>query len=179
MTLRVAPMLKNPRWERLAQLIAIGTNQTQAYAEAFAVPVSDSAKSNASRLLQHPDLVKRVAKLRGEITIEDTLTLRRKRQLLSQFAQADLSRPLDELLPICQSVKRSSRTTNNGDIVEDIEVKLPNKIEAIQLDARLAGELEGPDHGSCLGLIVNVTLQRMLIQPSDAQELPNSPEEAT
>jgi len=49
---------------------------------------------------------------------------------------------IDENDPLCQSFKRRIRKLGkSGDTEETIEYELPNKLTALELDAKLAGEL--------------------------------------
>lgn len=167
--------LDNPRHERFAQIIASGTTkQHEAYKAVYTDCAQSTADVNASKLLADSDISARVIEIQQQLLQRvELLTLTKKRSLLSQFAQADLSKDSSELLPIAQSAKYDRET---GLLTE---IKLPSKIEAIQLDARLAGELESDQARG--PVVVNITLQRMLLAPaSEVVELetgcPNRPD---
>lgn len=90
------------------------------------------------------------------------LSLKEKREYLASVVRTPVG-SVNEDSPLAQKVKRSSRTDKRGETTETEEIEIPGKLRAIELDARLAGELDTrtPDGG-----LVSVTLVRL--------ELPNS-----
>lgn len=84
------------------------------------------------------------------------LTLKEKREYLASIVRTPVG-DVTENSPLAQKVKRTSRTDKGG-TTDTEEIELPGKLRAIELDARLAGELDGgkPDGG-----LVNVTLVRL------------------
>jgi phage terminase small subunit len=150
------PVLNNLRWEKFVGNLLQGMNQTDSYCAAFKVKPSDSARVNGSKLAKHSAILARLAELHAP-THDAVLTLAAKRKLLAQMARADLSKPSSELLPLAQGVKYDAET---GAITE---LKMPSKISAIELDAKLAGEL---DESSRVNLsIVLTSAQRHAILP--------------
>jgi len=104
-----AVLMKNPRWERFAQLVASGQSGAAGYQACYPVAKA-SAEAAASRLLRNVTVSARVAELRKASATMNTLTVQRRRELLSAMA-------------------------------EDPNEKTANRIKAIELDAKLAGEL--------------------------------------
>jgi hypothetical protein len=73
------------------------------------------------------------------------LSLKEKREYLASIVRTPIGE-VDESSALAQKVKRSTRRDKYGGETETEEIELPNKLRAVELDARLAGELEG-DHG--------------------------------
>lgn len=102
--------LHNPRHERFAQLIASGESGAGTYQTCYGTNGA-SAEAAASRLLRNDKVRKRVAELQSAAATEAVLTLERKRQLLADIAEG-----------------------------RQQEAKISDRLRAIELDARLAGE---------------------------------------
>lgn len=90
------------------------------------------------------------------------LSLKEKREYLASIVRTPVG-DVTENSPLAQKVKRTSRTDKGG-TTDTEEIELPGKLRAIELDARLAGELDGgkPDGG-----LVNVTLVRLELPTMD------------
>ncbi len=153
------PTLDNPRHERFAQLIAEGkVRQFEAYKAVYLDVTDSTAYVNASKLLADTDISARVSDIQRQMLEKlELLTLAKKRSLLAQFATADLSKPPEELLKLANGVKYDRET---GRVAE---IRLPSKIDAIQLDARIMGELQ--DNQATGPTVVNINLQRLMLTP--------------
>lgn len=68
---------------------------------------------------------------------------------------------------LAQSFKRSSRTSRDGATVDDYELRMPDKLRALELDAKLAGELDGD--GPRTISMVNVSLLGVPVEQVEAQ----------
>lgn len=144
------PALDNPRWEQFAQWIVAGKQQIEAYALAFGNS-SDGAAVNASRLVDKQPVSDRIAELRRVVTSGlPVLSLQEKRSFLRSVVNTPAGK-IDENDPLCQSYKRRVRTDKDGGITEEYEYDLPNKLKALELDAKLAGELDR-DNGDRVNL---------------------------
>jgi hypothetical protein len=127
----------NPRQERFAQLVATGMPGGRAYEEAgYAVKSPDVAESAAARLLTdvrvsaYVNEVRAAAKAKGEEAAY--LTLEEKRKFLRDVVTTPIGE-VDERNRLAQALK----VTRGGR-----EIKLPDKLRALELDAKLAGELK-------------------------------------
>jgi len=79
------------------------------------------------------------------------LTLADKRGFLHSVVTTAPGK-IDENNPLCQSFKRRITTKKGGDTEEIIEYELPNKLKALELDAKLAGELQDATAGDRLSV---------------------------
>ena len=104
------PLLSNPRRERFAQHVAEAGNGAAAYRLTYGVNGA-SAEAAASRLLRNDKVRERVTELQGAAATAAVLTLERKRQILADIAEG-----------------------------RQQEAKISDRLRAIELDARLAGE---------------------------------------
>lgn len=130
--------LDNPRWEKFCEYIVAGETQTRAYQLAFGT-TADSARQSGSELMRLPAVSKRLMELRMfGLGSSPILTLARKRTILRDIVETAPG-AIDEHSPLCQSYK-IRRDKDGG---ETIEYELPNKLKALELDAKLAGELNG------------------------------------
>lgn len=75
------------------------------------------------------------------------LSLSEKRTFLRCVVQTPIG-AVDENSVLAQTLKRGE----TGDVRE---IRMPDKLRALELDARLAGELDGPDGG---GGVINIAL---------------------
>lgn len=134
--------LDNPKWEQFAQFIVAGEDQNKAYSLAFG-NTHESVVVSASQLVRKQPVSDRIAELRriglGSAPI---LTLTEKRAFLASVVRTAPGK-IDESDPLCQSFKKRITTQKSGETEETIEYELPNKLKALELDAKLAGELNG------------------------------------
>lgn len=85
------------------------------------------------------------------------LSLIEKREYLASIVRTPVGE-VNENSKLAQKVKRRHRTDKDGSSTAEEEIELPGKLKAIELDAKLAGELEPrPDQGG----MVSVTLVRL------------------
>ena len=124
------PALDNPRHEHFARLMATGTvSQSAAYAQTYPDSDPDSVRANCSRLtMENYGVTERIRELQSKTTV---LTLSRKRELLSEMAEG--KRP-------------SKRVIIRGPDGETERLE-HDHTGAIELDAKLAGELTGTQVG--------------------------------
>ena len=126
--------LKNARHEKFAQAVATGEAASRVYGRIYGKQSPSQAEASASRLLRNVKVAARVAEIRGSVDAEALadclLTLRAKREFLAAVVWAAPGE-LDEKSPLVQSFK----LTDGGR-----EIRLCDKLRAIELDAKLAGE---------------------------------------
>jgi phage terminase small subunit len=125
----------NPRQERFAQLVAGGMPASRAYREAGYSAKGTASETCAAKLLRIAKVASYVATLRMEAKEKGEtaayLTLEEKRKFLRELVTTPVG-DVDEKSPLCQSFK----FTKDGH-----EYKLPDKLRALELDAKLAGEM--------------------------------------
>lgn len=150
------PTLDNPRWEQFAQFIVAGRDQKEAYSLVFGS--SDrTCEVNSSDLIRKQPVSDRISELRRSVSnMLPVLSLAEKREFLRSVVKTEVGK-IDENSPLTQSYKRRVSTDKNGQSTEEIEFKMPDKLRAIELDAKLAGELvEG--HNRDAGMVINIAM---------------------
>lgn len=130
------PALDNPRWEQFAQFIVAGETQLKAYELAFGNS-HPSVVVSASQLVDKQPVSDRIHELRRiGLGSSPILTLQEKRMDLASVWRTPVGK-LDENHHLVQSVKRKRDKDGN----ESVEIEMVNKLKALELDAKLAGEL--------------------------------------
>jgi hypothetical protein len=114
------PSLSVPAQERFARLIAQGLTQTAAYAACY--PDAKQPESSGSRLYAQPAVRARVAEIRYLVDSQFAMALGEKRDLLRRMAAGEIPTKV---------VRRP------GGSVEAVF----DRLAALQLDAKIAGEL--------------------------------------
>lgn len=110
------PVLRNPKYERFAQLVALGVKLADAYRDAgFEAVRAKTRRSGGGRLMGRPLIRARVSELQARAADNVVLTLKGKRELLAEFALNPRS-------------------------------DLRSRLEAIRLDSQLAGEFAAEKH---------------------------------
>ena len=127
--------LSNRRHERFAQLVAKGDSGGAAYRVVCGAKAA-SAHAAASRLLRIAKVSARIAEIQKAAVCASVMTLLEKRQFLALIVRTPIGQ-IDENSPLCQWFRRTTgrRAT--------LSIRMPDKLQAILLDARLAGELKG------------------------------------
>lgn len=138
----VSGALDNPRWEQFCHYILSGETQVSAYRLAFGNKNEGSAGTLASLLMKRPEIQARLSSLRKSTGMSGAvLSMSEKRRFLRDVVNTPPGQ-IDENSPLCQSYKKRIRTERDGTTEETIEYELPNKLKALELDAKLAGEMD-------------------------------------
>jgi len=141
--------------EVFAQAYATHQNAVAAYRAAYPEAKPRSVKANAHRLLDYPDVQRRIAELqtaRRKQLLEETADLE---AMVANLALGKASRlvdpetgaaiPLHELPTEVQAaikgVKLRVTTTRDGDVQREYDVTFPDPIQALRLLAQLRGAL--------------------------------------
>ena len=134
----------SPKIARFCHLVSLGLSQADAYMQAGFKATPKVAAELSCRLLKKPNVAKYYASLRESAYLANVLSLAEKRSYLADVARTPIGKvSLDDKLA-------SSARWHNGELVE---IRMPDKIKAIELDAKLAGELHET------GMAINVGLQ--------------------
>lgn len=129
------PALDNAKREKFCEYIIAGETQAKAYELAYGL-MTDSVDSCASELVRIQSVADRIMELRKSGLGDSAfLSLKEKRSFLRSVVRTAPGE-IDETSPLCQSFK--VRKDKYG---ETREYELPNKLKALELDAKLAGEL--------------------------------------
>ena len=142
------------RQEKFCQIYIAGQTATEAYHQAYGN--AKGAEASASRLLSSAKVAARVQALQQRGALAAVLTLAEKRQYLRRVVLTAIG-DVDPSSDLCQSYKRREEGGDRGRLkrgkeesgnekhepeAEVIEIKMPDKLRAIELDATLAGELK-------------------------------------
>ena len=127
-----------PRQARFCHLLSLGMPTGQAYIEAGylrkdgKIPDGRDAMHHGCRLLQEPKVKAYYASLRETAFLANVLSLAEKRSFLADIVRTPIG-TVDINDKLAQAVRYK-----DGEMVE---LKIPDKISALKLDAQLAGEL--------------------------------------
>ena len=134
--------LKNPRHEKFAQQVAIGEPASRAYRTIYAQ--ERNADVLGPKLAAKPLVAQRIAEIRETVQRGDLtgafMTLIEKRKFLALIIRTPCGH-IDENSPLAQLVEYEAlRGGKEGRQL--IRIKMPDKLRAIELDAKLAGEFK-------------------------------------
>ncbi len=112
--------------------LTAGHTQRSAYLQAYPTASEATAQTQSSRLLNRPDITEALARLRQQTEAAAVMTLYEKRAYLARIVRTsatDLT-PGETLVQAVSTAKDGTQT-----------LRMPDKLRAIFLDSRLAGEL--------------------------------------
>lgn len=178
-------MLKNPRRELFARLVAGGKSATRAYIEAgFA---ENGAAQSACRLLENPEVAARVRELQAEIGAKlEKAAIRdidarireyqsrwdRMRQVIDERADAQENQGVAGgrtglLVRTLKSIRQGEEST----VVEEFAVDTGLLREIRELELQVARELgqfiEKHEHGGTIIDRLNAARERMRVEPEN------------
>ena len=119
------PILKNRLHEKFANLITQGESPTAAYRTL--VPDAKNHNTLGSRLWNRRDIRIRVAEINEEILVQNAMSISQKRQILC-----------DQILGLTPT---KVSVSSDGSRLE-----IYDRLRAIMMDSRLAGELDNPKY---------------------------------
>ena len=122
-------MLTNARHERFAQLVAAGTSASEAYRKAGYT--SKNVNVHGPRLMANGGIKERVREILAKVEKKTLLTIEERRQFLADVVRAEVSK-----IPLNSHLIQSIKTGKDG-----TEIRLPDKVKSLELDAKMAGEL--------------------------------------
>jgi len=145
-----AGVLNNPQWEVFAQLVASAHSNTAAYMRTYGVASENVAAAAGSRLRSNKLVSYRIKELQAATAIGRVMDNTYRREMLFEIVDTPIGK-VDENNRIAQKWKFSTRIDKeSGNVIEDSEIQVPDKLAALRLDAQLAGELE-PDASDGMG----------------------------
>lgn len=132
--------LKNPRHERFAQMVAIGEPAARAYRNVYGH--ASNSDVLGPKLASKPLVAGRIAQIQNAVQEGDLagalMTLLEKRKFLALIVRTPCGH-IDENSPLAQLVEYETlRGVKGGRSL--VKIKMPDKLRAIELDAKLAGE---------------------------------------
>lgn len=144
-------ILDNPRHEAFAQAVASGMSGSEAYRRTYGTKAKN-ADCLASRL--SVKVKDRVAEIQKGSLTSTTLTLQEKREFLANLIRTPIG-DVDERSILCQSaeyqvtggvrgkLRRGPAPSGNETTVAEVttvRIRMADKLKALELDAKLAGE---------------------------------------
>lgn len=167
LTLSTMPTLPNPQHDQFARLLADGMAMGKAYEQVYPGTNERSARAQACLLTERPEVLKRIEELL-EATEEDAIwSLAERLDYLRAVATTSYAEITAES-PICRGV----RCTAHG-----IEFRMPNKLAAVALYGKLAGDADrngGPERdllGELMGAIRSDTWEKLAARPKKGKVL--------
>lgn len=154
----IAPKSLNRRERKFCELVAAGTSQSIAYASAGYHPsTQESAEAASSRLAKKPRISEYIQALKKQHHLANVLSLEEKRSFL-----ADIKRtPVGTLSPDSPLVQEITETVGqDGSITR--KIKGINKLQAMELDSKLAGDFYADRQGisaNPFGMLIVMPLQ--------------------
>ena len=130
-----------PQQQEFVNKVTSGDSATTAYVNVYNCK-KESASSAASRLLKKPSIKGELSRLKKAAEKNTLMDIQHKRALLTEMILSPAV-GIDPKSPLVQNVKIKRRTPPDGTIEEDITVTLPDKLKAIELDAKLSGQFFG------------------------------------
>jgi hypothetical protein len=150
------PVLKNQKHEKFAQRIALGEAAGAAYRKVYQAKAV-AAEAAGSRLLRNVKVSARVAEIQGKAADETVLSLIERRRFLADVVRTPIEK-IDESSPLAQSYEF---TTIPGDEARTLhKIKVPDKLKAIELDSRLAGDFKEKVEVTADGLLTLLEMVR-------------------
>lgn len=157
----------NGRQAQFCRYVATGMPAGRAYQMAGYSPKNnDNADICASMLLKKDYVARYLRSLKESTYIVDVLTLAEKRKGLADAWRTPVGE-IDETSPLAQEVTYKDQLDKEGNVVyREKKVKMVGKIEAMKLDAQLAGELKD-DKGSNANITLNLLAERLELPTSE------------
>ena len=153
-----------PRQARFCHLLSLGMPTGQAYIEAGyllkdgKVPDAREAMHHGCRLLSEPKVKQYLSSLRETAFLANVLSLAEKRSFLADIVRTPIGK-----VDINDKLASGVRYMKG----EMVELKMPDKISALKLDAQLAGELVEKSSQLNIGLqLVNNRLESIDLPPT-------------
>ena len=125
---KIMPILSNSKHEAFARKVAEGRSNGAAYRAVYGKKGTDA---NAHRLSRYEKVSERIKELKGKAESKTLLTITERREFLASVVRSKVGE-IDEKSPLAQSVEYTSKGK---------KIRLPDKIKALELDAKMAGEL--------------------------------------
>lgn len=131
--------------QKFANLVAAGTDETEAYTQVTGVTNYHAARKGGLRLSQNVSIVAEIDRIRKAAEVLPggaVLTVAMKRRFYYDVVMTAPAQ-VDENSHLCQKFKRSRRTSGSGEDTEEWETEevwLPDKLKAAHDDSDLAGD---------------------------------------
>ena len=128
-----------PKQKKFVNSVASGDSATMAYVNVYDCK-RESAAVGASRLMSMPNIRDELTRLKDAAERKALIGIDEKRAMLAEIILTPAWN-LDPDSALAQHTKTRRRTLPDGTIEEDITVRMPCKLRAMELDTKLSGEL--------------------------------------
>ena len=129
--------------QKFVNSVASGDSATTAYIDVYDCK-RESAASAASRLKNMPNIREELKRLKNLAEKKTLMDINQKRALLTEIILSPAI-GTDPNSPLAQNVKIKRRTLPDGTIEENVTARTPDKLRAMELDAKLGGQFEMRD----------------------------------
>jgi phage terminase small subunit len=156
-----------------------GGRAAQAYQAARPDAAISTCNTEGYRTLRKPEIQAYLMEVKKGMVVSNFLSAGERRQFLADTVRANPQNVMSEKPHLAQAVTVTRRILESGEVEEKVQVKLPDKLKALALDATMAGELApvSNDHGE-LAPVSNALDSLMgLAGPAPALALPAPPAE--
>jgi len=141
-------ILKNQKHEKFAQIVASGESAGAAYRKVYHAKAS-TCETEGPAILRKPQVRKRVEEIQSKAEDKTVMTLIERRRFLADVVRTPISEVTEESA-LAQSYEF---ITLPGDYERQLhKLKVPDKLKAIELDSRLAGDFKDKLEVSADGL---------------------------
>ena len=123
--------------------VARGDSATTAYVNVYDCK-RESASSAASRLLKQSNIKDELLRLKKAAKKKTLMDIDQKRALLTEIILSPAI-GADPDSPLAQNVSIKRKTLPDGSIEENVVARTPDKLRAMELDAKLGGQFEMRD----------------------------------
>lgn len=115
-----------------------GGNATEAMVKTFPDLDRKQAGSLAGRWLALPEVQGEIALAQDAAQALNVLSAAERREWIAKLVRADPRHALEKTPELVQSVEVTRRILDSGEVEEKAKIKLPDKLRAIEVDAKLA-----------------------------------------
>jgi len=130
-------------WEKrfCEEYASNGGKAAQAYQAARPDAAVSTCQTESYRVLRKKEIQDYLTDIRKKVVASNFLSSAERRQFLADLTRANPQTVMGDKPHLAQSVTVTRRITESGEVEEKVQVKLPDKLKALQLDAQMAGEL--------------------------------------
>jgi len=132
-----------PKQQQFVNGVASGDSATTAYINVYDCK-KESASSAASRLLKKPSIKEELSRLKKAAKKKTLMDIDQKRALLTEIILSPAI-GIDPDSPLAQNVTIRRKTLPDGIVEENVIARTPDKLRAMELDAKLGGQFEMRD----------------------------------
>jgi hypothetical protein len=152
----------NPRQQKFCTLVASGLSNAQAYQQAgYRCKKRESLDSAAYTLAHKPHIKEYLSQLKARVFVANAMTSAERRDFLARVKRTPLSEVTADS-DLAQEVEYGMDFDDDDKPHQYVKkIKVPNKLAAVELDAKLAGELQPDTHVNVGIQLVNDRIKRI------------------